>query len=139
MPLEHPPHRHPPTRRPRRQIAALRAKLAPEGNVVSEAGRRKTIEVFGEPLTPAQVVERICGDVRSAGSTAVLEYTAKLDGKQLAAERAARVGGRAGRGPRGGRSGVPGNGAADSRRILRFQQAILHRDVTVDRPSTAAT
>ena len=33
-------------------IAALRAKLAPEGNVVSEAGRQKTIEVFGEPLTP---------------------------------------------------------------------------------------
>ena len=31
-------------------IAALRAKLAPSGDVVSEAGRRKTIEVFGEPL-----------------------------------------------------------------------------------------
>src|SRR5690606_25302686 len=67
------------------QIAALRAKLAPEGNVVSEAGRRKTIEVFGEPLTPVQVVERICGDVRQRGLPALLEYTAKLDGKQLAA------------------------------------------------------
>jgi histidinol dehydrogenase len=67
------------------QIAALRAKLAPDGNVVSEAGRRKTIEVFGEPLTPVQVVERICGDVRRRGLEAVLEYTAKLDGKQLTA------------------------------------------------------
>jgi len=67
------------------QIAALRAKLAPDGNVVSEAGRRKTVEVFGEPLTPVQVVERICGDVRRRGLEAVLEYTAKLDGKQLTA------------------------------------------------------
>ena len=49
------------------EIAALRAKLAPDGNVVSEAGRRKTVEVFGEPLTPVQVVERICGDVRQRG------------------------------------------------------------------------
>ena len=31
-------------------IEALRAKLAPSGDVVSEAGRKKTIEVFGEPL-----------------------------------------------------------------------------------------
>jgi histidinol dehydrogenase len=67
------------------QIAALRAKLAPEGNVVSEAGRRKTVEVFGEPLSPVQVVERICRDVKTRGLAAVLEYTAKLDGKQLSA------------------------------------------------------
>ena len=32
----------------------LRRRLSPEGNVVSEAGRRRTIEVFGEPLTPAR-------------------------------------------------------------------------------------
>ncbi|HVT26836.1 MAG TPA: histidinol dehydrogenase, partial [Lacipirellulaceae bacterium] len=48
-------------------IARLRAKLAPSGNVVSEAGRRKTVEVFGRPLSPAEVVERICSDVRSEG------------------------------------------------------------------------
>jgi len=113
------------------QIAALRAKLAPEGNVVSEAGRRKTIEVFGEPLTPVQVVERICGDVRERGLPALLGYTAKLDGKELtasdlrvpAAELAA------------------AHAAADLKllaavrrireRILKFQQAILHQTVTV--------
>jgi hypothetical protein len=67
-------------------IAELRAKLAPSGHVVSEAGRRKTIEVFGEPLAPAQVVERICADVRANGLEAVLRYTAKLDGAQLSAE-----------------------------------------------------
>ncbi|MBA4104795.1 MAG: histidinol dehydrogenase [Pirellula sp.] len=113
------------------QIAALRAKLAPEGNVVSEAGRRKTIEVFGEPLTPVQVVEKICGDVRERGLPALLEYTAKLDGKQLTAAElrvsAAEL--------------AAAHAAADPafletvrrirERILKFQQAILHQSVTV--------
>jgi histidinol dehydrogenase len=60
-------------------LAELRAKLSPRGNVVSEAGRRRTLEVFGEPLTPQQVVERICREVQANGLTAVLDYTAKLD------------------------------------------------------------
>ena len=112
-------------------LAELRAKLAPEGNVVSEAGRRKTIEVFGEPLTPAQVVERICGDVKTRGVAAVLEYNRKLDGAELTAD-TLRV--------------SPADLAAAHaaakpeflatirrirQRVLRFQQAILHRDVTV--------
>ncbi len=40
-------------------LAALRAKLSPAGNVVSEAGKRRTVDVFGEPLSPQQVVEKI--------------------------------------------------------------------------------
>jgi histidinol dehydrogenase len=64
-------------------FAALRERLSPRGDVVSEAGRQRTIDVFGTPLTPRQVVERICGDVRRDGLSAVLGYTAKLDGKQL--------------------------------------------------------
>lgn len=114
------------------QLAALRAKLAPSGDVVSEAGRRKTMDVFGEPLSPQQVVERICRDVRAGGVHAVLDYTAKLDGKQLSA----------------GELRVPAEelkaahdaaepdflGTIDRirQRILRFQQAILHRDVTIE-------
>ncbi len=115
----------------RAQIAALRAKLAVDGNVVSEAGRRKTIEAFGEPLTPMQVVERICRDVRTHGLDAVLEYTAKLDGKTLSAAElrvpAAEL--------------AAAHAAADPAfldalrriraRLARFQQAILHRDVTL--------
>jgi histidinol dehydrogenase len=122
------------TRRPdaAAQVAALRAKLAPDGNVVSEAGRRKTVEVFGEPLTPTQVVERICHEVRTRGVEAVVDYTAKLDGKRLSA----------------GELRVPpaelaaAHAAAEPEfleavrrirdRILRFQRAILHRDVTVE-------
>jgi histidinol dehydrogenase len=64
----------------------LRNKLSPRGNVVSEAGRRRTMEVFGEPLSPQQVVERICLDVRTQGLPAVLDYIAKLDKATLSAE-----------------------------------------------------
>ena len=45
------------------------------GDVVSEAGRQRTIALFGEALTPQQVVERICGDVRRGGLSVVLDYT----------------------------------------------------------------
>ena len=51
--------------------------------MVSPQGQAKTVAVFGEPLTPQQVVERICKDVRQRGLTAVLDYTAKLDGVEL--------------------------------------------------------
>jgi histidinol dehydrogenase len=66
-----------------RLLTELREKLSPRGDVVSEAGRRRTIEIFGEPLSPQQVVERICHDVRARGMSAVLEYTRTLDGKEL--------------------------------------------------------
>jgi histidinol dehydrogenase len=117
------------------EIEALRRKLSPEGEVVSEAGRQKTIAVFGEPLTPAQAVAQICGDVRERGLAAVLEYTAKLDGidltgdtirvpvDELAAAHAA----------------AEPEFLATVRRIrenvLRFQRAILHTDVTIDVPA----
>ena len=61
----------------------LRDKLSPGGNIVSEAGRQRTIDLFGEPLSPQQVVEKICDDVRADGLAAVLEYSKKLDGKEL--------------------------------------------------------
>ena len=54
--------------------------------MVSEAGRHRTIALFGEPLAPRHVVERICNDVRDRGLVAVLQYTAKLDNKELSAE-----------------------------------------------------
>lgn len=64
----------------------LREKLSPRGDVVSEAGRQRTIELFGEALSPREVVQRICEDVRTRGVDALLEYTAKLDRKELTAE-----------------------------------------------------
>lgn len=64
----------------------LRDKLSPRGDVVSEAGRQRTIELFGEPLSPREVVRRICEDVRQQGLTAVLHYTARLDRRDLSPE-----------------------------------------------------
>jgi histidinol dehydrogenase len=64
-------------------IFELRRQLSPNGNVVSPQGRARTLAAFGEELTPQQVIERICADVRLRGLEAVLEYTAKLDGVTL--------------------------------------------------------
>src|SRR5688572_25194694 len=70
----------------REALAELRERLSPRGDVVSEAGRRRTIEVFGEPLSPQQVVEWICTDVRRRGLAAVLEYSKRIDKAELNAE-----------------------------------------------------
>jgi histidinol dehydrogenase len=67
-------------------LSELRRKLSPQGDIVSEAGRQRTIALFGEPLAPRQVVQKICADVRERGLDAVLEYTAKLDNTQLTLE-----------------------------------------------------
>src|SRR3954453_6910928 len=64
-------------------IRELRRQLSPKGDVVSPQGRARTIAAFGEPLTPQQVVERICADVQRHGLAAVLDYTARLDNVAL--------------------------------------------------------
>jgi histidinol dehydrogenase len=106
--------------------------------MVSPAGRQRTIDVFGEPLTPRQVVERICGDVRSKGIDALLDYTRRIDGatilrdrlfvepEALAAAHAA-VGEEFLEAVRRIRE-----------RVERFQQAILSRDVEVPLPGGGA-
>jgi histidinol dehydrogenase len=115
-------------------IEQLRRKLAPSGDIVSEAGRKKTIEVFGVPLAPTEVVERICSDVRHRGLEAVLDYTAKFDKVKLSADTLR----------------VPEHELAAAHakagptfletirrireNILRFQTAILHHDVDVELP-----
>ena len=118
----------------RAALAELRERLSPRGNVVSEAGRRKTIEVFGEPLSPSQVVERICGDVRQKGLAAVLDYSTRIDRAELTTD-AIRV-------PdadlRAAHAAVAADFLATVRRVqrnvLEFQRAILHQDVLLDRP-----
>jgi histidinol dehydrogenase len=114
-------------------LEALRQRLSPRGNVVSQEGSRLTQEVFGQPLTPQQVVEKICNDVQSEGMPAVLRYCQKLDKAQLTAE-TVRV---------SSDELADAHGRAEQaflatvRRIrdniLEFQQAILHRDVEVRR------
>lgn len=67
-------------------LQAIRHQLSPQGDVVSEAGRQRTIDVFGAPLSPRQVVQKICADVRAQGVSALVDYSHKLDGAQLTAE-----------------------------------------------------
>jgi histidinol dehydrogenase len=66
-----------------RQLAALRQQLTSLADVISPRGRTLTERVFGEPLPPALVVERICRDVRARGLKAVLDYTEQLDGVRV--------------------------------------------------------
>jgi histidinol dehydrogenase len=113
------------------RLEGLRRRLSPDGNVVSERSAQLTRTLFGEPLSPQQVVERICRDVKVDKTDAVIKYSRVLDDPQMDAS-----------GLR-----VPVERLAESHRsvsssfleaireirsnIRRFQQAILHRDVEV--------
>lgn len=118
----------------------LRLKLSPQGDVVSPRGRALTEEVFGEPLTPVEVVQKICRDVRENGTEALLKYNKALDKADLSADQL-----------RVPQSELEEAHAAadpallDSVRRIRdnvaeFQQAILHSDVTLEpRPGVMLT
>ena len=99
----------------RQALADLRERLSPRGNVVSEAGRRRTIEVFGEPLSPQQVVERICHDVRTKGLPAVLDYSARIDKANLTRETIRVSEAELAGSPPGCKPAVSGDDPADSR------------------------
>ena len=118
----------------RQRLDALRSKLVSQGDLVSPAGRQRTIDVFGEPLSPRQVVERICEDVKALGLAALLDYSRRIDraevdagsllvpSERLAAAHAAIE---------------PGFLAAVRRirdRVTRFQEALLARNVEVALP-----
>ncbi len=118
----------------RAAMAELRRKLSPRGDVVSQAGRQRTIEIFGQPLSPAEVVARICRDVDQRGLAAVLDYSARIDKAELSAstlrvpeDELARA-----------HAAADAEFLAAIRRVREnirvFQEAILHRDVRVERP-----
>jgi histidinol dehydrogenase len=46
--------------------------------------QERITRTFGEPLTPAQVVDRILRDVRTRGDAALAEWTERLDGRKSA-------------------------------------------------------
>jgi len=118
----------------RARLDALRHTLASQGDMVSPAGRQRTIDVFGAPLSPRQVVEKICADVRDQGLAALLDYTRRIDRadvtpETLAVPSAALAAAHA--------SVDPGFLAAIRRirdRVAKFQQAVLCRDVQVPLP-----
>ena len=67
-------------------LESLREKLSPRGDVVSPRGRQLTEQVFGKPLAPTQVVETICQRIADEGTSALLHFSAALDGAQLSAD-----------------------------------------------------
>jgi histidinol dehydrogenase len=102
--------------------------------VVSEAGRRRTIEVFGQPLSPAEVAERICRDVKAEGMAAVLRYGKKLDGAELTAESIRVPVDQLAKAHRAANPQFLETVRRIRENILYFQWALLSRDVKVDRP-----
>ena len=113
-------------------LEELRDKLSPRGNIVSPRGRALTEQVFGEPLTPVEVVETICRDVRTDGNSAVLRYTKDLDQADLTAEQL--------RVPEDELAAAHAQADPELLQSIRrirdnvseFQRAILHHDVTIE-------
>jgi histidinol dehydrogenase len=111
------------------RLEELRKKLSPDGTVVSERSAQLTMSLFGEAISPQQVVERICREVRIQGTQAVLKYARALDDPRMDASRLR----------------VPSERMVEAHKavapeflqavrairnnIARFQQAILHKDV----------
>ncbi|MDR3234155.1 MAG: histidinol dehydrogenase [Planctomycetaceae bacterium] len=116
------------------QIRQLRVKLSPNGNIVSEAGRKRTVEIFGEPLTPQQVAERICNDIKTSGLPAVLEYGEKIDGVKLTAETLRVPADELHQAHKKADASFLAAVKNIRQNIVEFQSAILHKDVRIERP-----
>jgi len=115
-------------------FAQLREKLSFRGDITTPESQERTVKIFGEALTPFQVVERICRDVRNRGIQAAIEYTKKIDGVELT--------------PSTVRVSSDVIKAAHEKaekpflecirrirtNIEEFQRAILHHDVRIERP-----
>ena len=110
------------------EFAALRAKLSPAGDVVSESSRAKTVAVFGEALSPRQVVARICGDVQSQGLPALLDYTQAIDGAKLTGETMRVSVDELAAAHAAADAGFLASVRAIGDRVHAFQAAILHRE-----------
>lgn len=68
------------------EIAALMKKKAFDECTLSPGVQAGVTEMFGEPLTAAQVVERIVNDVRSGGDDKLFYYTKLIDKAELNAD-----------------------------------------------------
>ncbi|QDV31008.1 Histidinol dehydrogenase [Planctopirus ephydatiae] len=64
-------------------LLTLRNKLSPRGDIVSDAGRARTIELFGAPLSPREVATRILSEIKEQGREALLKYARLLDKPDL--------------------------------------------------------
>ena len=113
----------------RAAIAELRRELSPKGNVVSPESRARTIAVFGEPLSPSQVVDKICAEVAARGLAAVFDYTRKLDGVSLDTESVRVASSELEEAYRTADAGYLKTIEHVRENILAYQRAVLPRDV----------
>lgn len=67
------------------EIAALLTKPPFDQITLSEKGKSRILQVFGQDLSAAEVVETIVAAVRQDGDAAALYYTEKIDGVRLTA------------------------------------------------------
>lgn len=118
----------------RTALAALREALSPRGTVVSEAGRRRTIEVFGQDLAPLAVVEKICSDVRTLGLPAVLNYSTRIDKASVSADTLRVTPAELEAAHRQAEPAFLATIRRIREHILKFQRALLPDDVTVSLP-----
>ena len=70
----------------RRAISEMQKKLSVSAGAVTPSSQKKTLEVFGKPLSPLESTRRIVDEVRRDGDEAVFRYTKLLDGVDLNAE-----------------------------------------------------
>jgi histidinol dehydrogenase len=116
-------------------IAELRRELSPRGNVTSPESRARTVAAFGEPLSPGQVVEKICADVAARGLAAVLDYTRRLDGVELQPTAVRVSEGELEAASQAAEAGYLETLERVRARILAYQTAILNRDTYLDEAS----
>ena len=67
-------------------LREIRDRFVRQLSRASAVATEKTIELFGEALTPVENVRRIVDAVRDRGDAALLEFAAKLDGLDSSAE-----------------------------------------------------
>ncbi len=118
----------------RGRLRRLVSSLSSQGDVVSPSAAKRTIEIFGEPLTPKQVVARICQDVQAKGREAVLEYSRRIDRAEVGVESLFVT---AEAFEQAHASVAPAFLETVRRvraRVERFQQAVLPKDATVALP-----
>lgn len=64
-------------------ILPLMTKPAFDAVELGDSAKARVREMFGREMTAAEVVETIVADVRKLGDTALLDYTARIDGPQF--------------------------------------------------------
>jgi histidinol dehydrogenase len=116
-----------------RAISEIRSELSPDGNVVSAQGEARTVAAFGEPLSPREVVNRICADVSARGLAAVVEFTRRLDGAELDPGQLRVSAHELDEAHQHASAAYLATIQRVRRNILAYQEAILHRDVIIER------